>query len=116
MFFFISAFLTGLCGAFYAHYIAMLSPAILAEEGMIKIMVITEIGGLGSLYGSVIGSFLVTFLLEFFRNVEEWRYMIYGAALVLVIMIRPRGIYGGILDLVMWLKTRDSGLESADAD
>jgi branched-chain amino acid transport system permease protein len=116
LFFFISAFLTGLCGGFYAHYIAMLSPAILAEEGMIKIMVITEIGGLGSLYGSVIGSFLVTFLLEFFRNVEEWRYIIYGAALVLVIMIRPRGIYGGILDLVMWLRTRDAGSESADGD
>lgn len=108
LFILISGVLTGIMGGFYAHYLLMLSPSMLAEEGMIKIMVMTEVGGLGSIYGSVIGSFLLTFLLEYFRIAGEWRFIIYGAALILVIMVRPKGIYGGLADLVEWAKLRFS--------
>ena len=91
-------------GAFVAHYLGMVGPYLLAAPGMIRIMVIAEVGGLGSLYGSVIGSFLLTFLLEYFRIVGTWRFIIYGAALIIIIMIKPRGIYGGIADVVEWTK------------
>ncbi len=104
LFIFVSAFFTGVMGAFVAHYLGSVGPYLLTSQGMIKIMVIAEVGGLGSLYGSVIGSFLLTFLLEYFRFVGVWRFIIYGAALILIMMIKPRGIYGGIVDVVEWIK------------
>ena len=54
----------------------------------------TVIGGLGSLTGSVLGAILVTLLPEFFRSLSNYRMLIYGVAVVLIIMFRPNGLYG----------------------
>ena len=101
--FLISAVLTGIMGGFYAHYILLVSPEILAMDAMIDLMAMAVIGGTGSLVGPVIGAFLVTFLLEYFRIVGEFRFLIYAAALIFIMMVRPRGIYGGLSDLIEWI-------------
>ena len=53
------------------------------------------IGGLGSITGSVIGALLLTVLPELLRFVADWRMVIYGAAVVILIIVRPKGIAGG---------------------
>ena len=54
----------------------------------------TVIGGLGSLTGSVMGAVIVTLLPEIFRSMAEYRMLFYGIAVVLVIMLKPSGLYG----------------------
>jgi len=104
--FLISAVLTGVMGWFYAHYILLVTPEILKMDTMISVMAMTVIGGAGSLAGPVLGSFLITFLLEYFRIVGEYRFIIYAAALFFIMMLKPKGIYGGIQNLIGRLKER----------
>jgi len=104
--FLISAILTGIAGWFYAHYILLVTPEILRMESMISVMAMTVIGGTGSLAGPVLGAFLITFLLEYFRIVGEYRFIIYAAALFFIMMLRPKGIYGGIQNLIERMEER----------
>jgi branched-chain amino acid transport system permease protein len=106
MIFLISAILTGITGWFYAHYILLVTPEIMKMDSMISVMAMTVIGGTGSLAGPVIGAFLITFLLEYFRVVGEYRFIIYAAALFFIMMLRPKGIYGGIQNLIGAMKER----------
>ena len=57
-------------------------------------MITTVLGGLGSLTGSVLGTIIVQILPEIFRNLSEYRMLFYGIAVVLVILLRPNGLYG----------------------
>jgi branched-chain amino acid transport system permease protein len=104
--FLISSILTGITGWFYAHYILLMTPEIFKMDLMISVMAMTVIGGSGSLVGPVIGSFLITFLLEYFRIVGEYRFIIYSGALFFIMMLRPKGIYGGLKSLIERMKER----------
>lgn len=90
----ISAFLTGMIGAFYAHYIGMLSTRILGLELFLILMVMLVVGGLGRFPGAVIGSFIAIFLSEWLRFLESWRMVVFGAIVILMVIFMPQGITG----------------------
>jgi branched-chain amino acid transport system permease protein len=91
--FWISAFLVGACGAFYAHYIVVLTPtAAVGIDLMILILAMTLVGGLGTLVGPTIGSFALTLGIESLRAVGNYRLVVYGLMIILVIMFLPRGL------------------------
>ena len=50
------------------------------------------IGGSGNMAGGVVGAFLLTYLPERFREIEEWRNVAFGIALVAVMVLRPQGL------------------------
>ncbi len=90
----IASFFTGVMGAFYAHYIGILSPTP-AEFGVsrtIEILTVTYLGGRGTLFGPVFAGFLVVGIQEGFRDLGAWRLVLFGGLLILVIMIFPRGL------------------------
>ncbi len=98
----IATFFVGVFGAFYAHYIGILVPTT-QEFGVLRtveILVIAYIGGRGTLWGSFLGAILLVGLQEVFRDFAEWRLIIYGAALVAIIMLFPRGLAGGVLQIM----------------
>ncbi|MGN0715428.1 MAG: hypothetical protein ACI4LN_06370, partial [Anaerovoracaceae bacterium] len=68
-------------------------------------------GGLGSIGGSVIGAFFLTFIPELFRAFASWRLVFYGAAVILVMITRPQGLMGGmeLTDVARWAKRKLSG-------
>lgn len=91
--FVVSAFLIGVTGAFYAHFIGIITPA--STAGMdILIMVIAMIlvGGLGTFAGPVIGAIGLTIGLEYLRAVDEYRLLIYGALIVVIMLFLPHGL------------------------
>ena len=91
--FWISAFWVGVCGAFYAHYLVLLTPmAAVGIDLMILIVAMTLVGGLGTILGPIIGAFALTLGVESLRVVGEYRLVIYGALIILVIMFLPRGL------------------------
>lgn len=91
--FVVSSFIAGVTGAFYAHYLHVLTPAsVVGISIMIKLLVITLIGGIGTMLGPLFGAFLVTFGLEGLRVVGDYRLMVYGGLLILFVTFMPRGL------------------------
>lgn len=89
-----SAFLTGIIGAFYAHYVGVVSVGILGLDLFLLLMVMIIIGGMGRFPGAVIGSFIVTFLNYLLRPTEEIRFIIFGAMVVMLVVFMPGGLMG----------------------
>jgi len=95
----ISAFMTSLAGAFYANYIFYLHPNSLFGMSMsIELILRPIIGGLGTLFGPVIGSIILTPLSEISRayfakgGLEGLHLILYGVVAILVVLFMPKGI------------------------
>ncbi len=92
---FISAVLAGLAGALLAHYVGFLNPKMFQMIKSTELTIIVIFGGLGSITGSVVGAVVLTALPEVLRSLNEWRYVFYGAAVILIMIGRPKGLMGG---------------------
>lgn len=94
--------MAGLAGALYGHYITYISPSDFTINETILVLLCVVLGGRGTPWGPVLGAFLVIFFQEFLRflplPVEFGRVvapiqgMVYGAALVLLMLKRPEGL------------------------
>lgn len=92
----IASFLAGVMGAFYAHYLGILSPTP-EEFGVyrtVEILTITYVGGRGSLWGSIFSAFLLIGFQEYFRGLGPWRLVIFGSVLIFVMLFARRGLAG----------------------
>ncbi len=91
--FVVSAFFAGLMGAFYAHYILILTPtSSFSAWMMVDIVAITIVGGLGTLWGPIVAAFILTMGLELLRTFGDYRFIVYGILLVVVIVFVPDGL------------------------
>lgn len=91
-----SAFVAGLGGAFYVHYIGSIAPrAIFDINFVFTIIVAALIGGASTIIGPMFGAFFLTFLLEYLRPILPGaeRYFIYGGIALLLYMYQPKGMY-----------------------
>lgn len=89
----VSAFLVGIAGAFFGHYIGILTPsAAVGPDLMILIIAMALVGGLGTLSGPLIGSLMLTGVVELLRDFSDLRLLIYGAIIIVVVMFLPQGL------------------------
>ena len=95
----ISAFMTALAGTFYANYIFYLHPnTLFGMSTSIELILRPIVGGLGTIFGPVIGSFVLTPLSEISRayfakgGLEGLHLILYGILTILVVLFMPRGI------------------------
>jgi branched-chain amino acid transport system permease protein len=98
----VSAFLTGVAGSLWAHFITSFSPKSFYFAQAFNVITMLVIGGMGSVSGSVVGVFLVSIVSELLRNAERGAVIgslvippVYGASQVLIIVYRPSGLMGG---------------------
>ena len=89
-----SAVYAGWAGAIFSGYLMYIVPSSFALAKSCELITTTVIGGLGSLTGSVLGAVIVTLLPEVFRGLANYRMLLYGIAVVLIIMFKPNGLYG----------------------
>lgn len=110
-----SAVYAGWSGGLYAHYLRHITPALFNLGKSSELIITTVLGGLGSLTGSVLGTLVVQLLPEIFRGLAEYRMLFYGIAVVLVILVRPSGLFGyrefSITGIVHFIK-RKAGREA----
>jgi branched-chain amino acid transport system permease protein len=92
----ISGLLTGLMGAFYAHYTAVVSPRVLGLEVFIYLVTMVLLGGVGKFPGPAIGAFIIIFVSDWLRQFERWRMLIFGALVVIIVVLAPRGMMGAV--------------------
>ena len=99
----ICAAIAGLAGVYYASYINYVDSTTFNYNQSIQILSMTIMGGLGSIPGSIIGAVFFVILPEILRWlstfcgewIAEWRQILYGLILVLMIMFKSDGILGG---------------------
>lgn len=94
--FVISAFFAGMAGALYAGYITYITPGQFGFMKSIEIVVMVIVGGMGSIPGVVLSSVVLTALPEFLRTFSEFRMMIYALCLIVLMMLRPQGLFSGM--------------------
>ena len=100
--FMLSSFMSGVAGAFYAHYILILTPDIMGLHTMVSILVMGMLGGLGTLHGPILGTFVLTFLSEYLRGFGQFRFIIYGGLIVLSVLFIP----GGLVTAIRYFEVR----------
>lgn len=89
----VSAFLVGVAGAFYAHYISILTPtAAVGTDLMILVIAMALVGGLSTLSGPLIGALILTGAVELMRDLDDYRLLVYGAMVILIVMFLPKGL------------------------
>ena len=90
----IGAIFAGLGGVLYAHFIRFVTPYDFGFLPSIYVLVMVVFGGLGTVRGAVFGACFLTLLPELFRFVQDYRNLIYGLTLVLLMLYEPRGLLG----------------------
>ncbi len=107
----VSAGMTGLAGALFAHYVRYLAPDAFDVLLSVQLLTIVFVGGLGSLRGAILGAMFVRLLPQLIAIVRDslpfgigrlpgLEPSLFGLSLVLVILFQPAGLNG------LWLKTK----------
>jgi len=90
----VGAFFAGVAGSLFAHYFYVIQPATFSFMRSFDILVMTVLGGLGSITGSVIAAVAITFLNTLLQPLGPLRMVIYAALLILIMIFRPQGLMG----------------------
>lgn len=96
--FVVGAGFAGVAGALYAHYQEFISPNSFTFMWSVIILIMVILGGLGSISGSIAGAIILTVLPELLRffgeTISQWRMLIYSVLLIVLMLARPKGIFG----------------------
>ena len=93
--FVIAAFFAGIAGALFAHEVSItLNPRELGFQKSFDIVIMVVLGGMGSIVGPSIAAVVLTILPEALRSLDQYRLIVYAAILVVVMIVRPRGLLG----------------------
>jgi branched-chain amino acid transport system permease protein len=89
------SFLAGVGGGLYAHFLGYINPSDFGFLKSVDMLSMVVLGGLGSVAGSVLGASILTAAPEFLRFMSQYRMLVYGALLVVLMVFRPNGLMGG---------------------
>jgi len=92
--FFIGTAAAGLAGGIYAHMTQLIVPDAFNFVQSITILAMVVIGGIGSSFGVVAGAILLTLIPEMFRFINDYKLLVYGGLLLLVMRFSPEGLAG----------------------
>jgi branched-chain amino acid transport system permease protein len=90
----VGAFFAGVAGAFWASYISYISPDSFQYIDSVTILSMVILGGMGTVPGSILGAAILTVTPEVLRFVSDYRMMLLGIAIVLMMVFKPSGFWG----------------------
>ncbi len=90
----LSAFIAGIGGGLYAIFFGYLNPAMFGWLNSVNFVVIVVLGGMGSMTGTIISAIIFTYLQEWLRVFADFRLVIFGFALIVLMIFWPRGLMG----------------------
>jgi branched-chain amino acid transport system permease protein len=104
--FVISAGLAGVAGALSGAFEGNLSPQSFTFVRSFEIVAMVVLGGMGSITGSTLAAAVLTLLPEYLRALANLRMVIYSVALVVLMLVRPRGLFGTseLWDYLPWAR------------
>ena len=90
----ISSFFAGIAGGLFAHFQSFIDPNSFVFNKSVEVVIMVVIGGMGSLSGAMLGGIIVTLLPELLRAFDNYRMVIFPLILIILMLVRPRGIFG----------------------
>jgi len=90
----LGAMFAGFAGSFFATRQGFISPESFTFIESAIILAIVVLGGMGSQIGIAIAALVMIGGFEVFRDLDEWRMLVFGGAMVLIMVVRPRGLVG----------------------
>lgn len=100
----INGFCTGVGGGMWAFYTTIIQPGMFAQSTSSNHTIAVVFGGVNSIIGPVLSSFLLAILPEMLRIVSRWRLVIYGVLIVVIMLIKPEGLLGYKELSFQWVK------------
>ena len=95
-------------GSVTAHYVGFVTPGLAGFFHSIELVTMVVVGGMASVFGSILGAALLTMLPQLLSTFEGWETVVFGAILMLTMIFLPKG-------LVPTLAAEASPRESGDA-
>ena len=92
--FVIAAFIAGIGGSIYAMDVGFVKPDVAQFLKSIDFLIYVVLGGMGSMTGSILAAYVLTYLQEFLRFFQDFRLIIYPLILIFVMLFRPQGLLG----------------------
>jgi len=92
--FVLSAIITGVAGAFYAPFLGFIDHNTFVFDVSILIISIVIVGGMGTMRGMFLGAIVLVAFPEVFRFLADFRFVVYGLLLIIMMRFRPQGILG----------------------
>ncbi|MGD2125580.1 MAG: branched-chain amino acid ABC transporter permease [Desulfobacteraceae bacterium] len=101
--------MAGLAGGLYAYFARLIVPDDFGFITSITILSMVAVGGIGSVFGVVVSTVILTLMPEFFRFVSDYKLLIYGALLFAVMRFAPDGLAGFARDAVKKFQSKGEG-------
>ncbi|MBA7565346.1 branched-chain amino acid ABC transporter permease [Candidatus Atribacteria bacterium 1244-E10-H5-B2] len=113
--FIIGAFWGGIAGSIYAHTAGYINPQNFSFAVSITLVCMVILGGMDNVAGVILGTLMLTILPEKFRAFADYRMLMFGAIIVIVLIYSPKGIlpaqprvYGALLQKLINKKVRSA--------
>ena len=98
--------LAGLAGGLYTYFARFIVPDDFGFITSITVLSMVAVGGIGSIFGVVVATVLLTLMPEFFRFISDYKLLVYGALLFAVMRFAPDGLAGLAQRMVRILRPR----------
>ncbi|MFT4243783.1 MAG: branched-chain amino acid ABC transporter permease [Acidovorax sp.] len=92
--FLISVLYAGWAGALYAGFVRFLGPDLAGAHHTFDMTMFMLIGGLGTLLGPLVGGIIVPWITQYMQFLQEYRFVVFGPILILLVIFVPYGIVG----------------------
>jgi branched-chain amino acid transport system permease protein len=96
--FIIGGFFAGIAGGLYAHFMKIAGPSTLDMMLSFQAIIWTVFGGIVSIYGAVVGVYVLYPLMEILRVIPELRFLIFAAIVIAILLFMPEGVAVWIRD------------------
>jgi len=90
--FVLSAVYASMAGSLYAHFVTFISPNAFSVMFSILLLMMAVVGGMGTVWGALLGTAVLTLLPEQLRGLEDMEVLAYGAILMFFLLFMPQGI------------------------
>ena len=99
------ACLAAIAGGLYSHYMVFINPDHFNIFVSIYVVLYVVLGGVNNMWGPVVGSSVMTLLPELVRGLASYRPLVFGAVIIVILLVRPNGL------IAMRLRTLRAGRE-----
>ena len=96
----IGSFFAGFAGGLYVTYMGSVGSTNFYVDHLLRLILMWGIGGGGTIIGPALGAYILILLSEYLRIIEEYRLILFGAVLILILRVFPSGVYGLIKKVI----------------
>ena len=90
--FVLSAVIASIAGSISAHYVGFITPNLAGFFHSIELVTMVVVGGMASIFGSIIGAALLTLLPQLLSSFEGWETVVFGVILMVTMIFLPKGL------------------------